>query len=61
MLAMEEYTAFLGAVRSSTGLDMLVPDEDGLVSVRGDAELIAKTMNDNAATGFDFLVTCEKA
>ena len=36
MLAMEEYTAFLGAVRSSTGLDMLVPDEDGLVSVRVD-------------------------
>ncbi len=34
MLTMEEYKAFLTAVRNATGQDILVPDEDGLVSVR---------------------------
>ena len=34
MKNMGEYQAFLAAVRSQTGLDMLVPDETGLVTVR---------------------------
>ncbi len=36
MLTMDEYREFLSAVRTSTGLNMLVPDDDGLVSVRVD-------------------------
>ena len=36
MRSMEEYNAFLAAVRKDTGLDMLVPDESGLVTVRVD-------------------------
>ncbi len=36
MLTMDEYRVFLTAVRKATGLDMFVPDEDGLVSVRVD-------------------------
>ncbi|MBO4317424.1 MAG: type III secretion system chaperone [Mailhella sp.] len=34
MRSMEEYKAFLATVRKDTGLDMLVPDESGLVTVR---------------------------
>ncbi|MBR4165877.1 MAG: type III secretion system chaperone [Lachnospiraceae bacterium] len=34
MLTMGGYKAFLAAVRKDTGLDMLIPDEDGLVTVR---------------------------
>jgi len=36
MKTMEEYNAFLASVRSATGLDMLVPDDMGLVTVRVD-------------------------
>ncbi len=36
MLTMDEYRAFLATARNSTGLGMLVPDDDGLVSVRVD-------------------------
>ncbi len=36
MLSKDEYDVFLAAVRSATGLDMLVPDEGGLVSVSVD-------------------------
>ena len=36
MRSIDEYRAFLAAVRKSTGLDMLVPDDAGLVSVRVD-------------------------
>ncbi len=34
MHSLEDYKAFLAAVRTQTGLDMMVPDESGLVSVR---------------------------
>ena len=34
MRTLEDYKALLAAVRSHTGLDMMVPDESGLVSVR---------------------------
>ena len=36
MRTMEEYQTFLAGVRQLTGLDMMSPDEDGLVSVRID-------------------------
>ena len=36
MRTMDEYKAFLAAVRTNTGLDMLTPDDGGLVSVRVD-------------------------
>ena len=36
MRTMDEYKAFLAAVRKNTGLDMLTPDDGGLVSVRVD-------------------------
>ena len=36
MRTMEEYRAFLAEVRKLTGLDMLVPDDGGLVTVRVD-------------------------
>ena len=36
MKTMEEYKAFLASVREATGLDMITPDEDGLVSLRID-------------------------
>ncbi len=36
MRTIEEYRAFIAEVRKVTGLDMLVPDEGGLVSVRID-------------------------
>ncbi len=36
MHTLEEYGAFLAEVRRLTGLDMLVPDEGGLVTVRVD-------------------------
>ena len=34
MRSMEEYKEFLAAVRKDTGLDMLIPDDSGLVTVR---------------------------
>ena len=34
MHTLEDYKALLAAVRTQTGLDMMVPDESGLVSVR---------------------------
>ena len=34
MHTLEDYKTLLGAVRAHTGLDMMVPDESGLVSVR---------------------------
>ncbi len=34
MHTLEDYKALLTAVRTQTGLDMMVPDESGLVSVR---------------------------
>ncbi len=34
MQTMEEYKAFLEEVRRSTGLEMLVPDDEGLVTLR---------------------------
>ena len=34
MAGKEEYDQFLGVIRKQTGLEMLVPDADGLVSVR---------------------------
>ena len=34
MATMEEYTAFLAQVRKLTGLDMITPDEGGLVMLR---------------------------
>ena len=34
MHTLEDYKTLLGAVRTHTGLDMMVPDEAGLVSVR---------------------------
>ena len=42
MRTMDEYKAFLAAVRTNTGLDMLTPDDEGLVSVRVDG---AYTLN----------------
>ena len=42
MRTMDEYKAFLAAVRKNTGLEMLTPDEGGLVSVRVDG---AYTLN----------------
>jgi len=42
MRTMDEYKAFLAAVRKNTGLDMLTPDDGGLVSVRVDG---AYTLN----------------
>ncbi len=36
MLTMDEYKVFLNEVRTATGLGMLVPDDDGLLSVRVD-------------------------
>ena len=36
MRSLDEYKAFLASVRNKTGLDMMVPDEAGLVSVRVD-------------------------
>ncbi|MBP3730374.1 MAG: type III secretion system chaperone [Mailhella sp.] len=36
METMEEYKEFLSAVRKTTGLDMLVPDDAGLVTIRVD-------------------------
>ena len=36
MHTMEEYGAFLAEVRRLTGLEMLVPDDGGLVTVRVD-------------------------
>ncbi len=38
MATMDEYKSFLAEVRKLTGLEMLVPDETGLVSVRVDDE-----------------------
>ncbi|MBQ7623943.1 MAG: DEAD/DEAH box helicase [Clostridia bacterium] len=40
--------------------DIEIGEDETTATVRGDAELIAKAMNDNAATVFDFLVNCEK-
>ena len=34
MASKEEYGQFLGVIRKQTGLEMLVPDADGLVTVR---------------------------
>ena len=34
MHTMKDYQAFLAQVRQQTGLEMLVPDEEGLVSIR---------------------------
>ena len=34
MHTLEDYKALLAAVRTQTGLDMMVPDDSGLVSVR---------------------------
>ncbi len=42
MRSMDEYKAFLAAVRKNTGLGMLTPDDGGLVSVRVDG---AYTLN----------------
>ena len=38
MHSLEDYKALLAAVRTQTGLDMMVPDESGLVSVRVEDE-----------------------
>ena len=42
MRSMDEYKAFLAAVRKNTGLNMMIPDDGGLVSVRVDG---AYTLN----------------
>ena len=48
-----------GRMRRADIGDIVIGSECAEISVRKDAALIAKSMNDNAATVFDFLVNCE--
>ena len=38
MATIDDYKTFLETIRKQTGLDMLVPDDDGLLSFRVDDE-----------------------